>query len=314
MRGVIFRETFGPDPLQAADSARELRERVASLREAAGELVRIGISPHAPYTVSDELYTLTAALAREQDLPVAVHAAEAEAETQLVVSGEGPFAANLRTRDIATPVRARSVVALLEATGILELRPLVIHAIRVDREDMVMLARAGASVAHCPTANARLGHGIAPVVELREAGVNVALGTDSVASNNRLDLLEEARTAHLLQRARLTSASALPAAELLELATLAGARALGLEQAIGSLEPGKDADLCAVRTDRPHLCPLVDPIATLFHAARGSDVVLAMVRGRVLYDSGRFSTVDQAAIMEPVQQLAVRLAAGGRAR
>jgi len=178
---------------------------------------------------------------------------------------------------------------------------------------MASLAAAGASVAHCPTANARLGHGVAPVVELRAAGVNVALGTDSVASNNRLDLLEEARTAQLLQRARLASASALAGAELLELATIAGARALGLADRIGSLEPGKDADLCAVRTECPHTEPALDPLATLFQAARGSDVVLATVRGRVLYRAGRFLTLDPAGQYPLVRQLAARLAAARRA-
>ena len=312
MRGVIFREVFGPDPRQAATAAAELASRVAELRTIAGDLVGIGVSPHAAYTVSDELYRLVARLAHDESLAVAVHAAEAEAEEQLVVRGEGPFAAGLRTRGIATPARARSVVALLEATGLLELRPLVIHGVRLNPWDIERLALAGASVAHCPTANARLGHGIAPVVELRAAGVNVALGTDSVAANNRLDLLEEARTAQLLQRARLRSASALSPPELLELATMAGARALGLEHLIGSLEPGKDADLCAVRTDRPHTRPSLDPIATLFLAARGSDVVLTTVRGRTLYRSGQFTTLDPAALAAPVECLAARVAAARR--
>ena len=312
MRGLVFRETFGPDPAQATDAVGQLRATVAAQRAEAGDLVRVGVSPHAPYTISDALYTQVALLAAEEDLPIAVHAAEAEVEEALVVRGEGPFAAGLRTRGIATPPRARSVVALLARTGILERAPLVIHALRVDREDMASLAAAGASVAHCPTANARLGHGIAPVVELRAAGVNVALGTDSVASNNRLDLLEEARTAQLLQRARLASASALAGAELLELATIAGARALGLADRIGSLEPGKDADLCAVRTERPHTEPALDPLATLFQAARGSDVVLATVRGRVLYRAGRFHTLDPARLYPLVRRLAARLAAARR--
>jgi 5-methylthioadenosine/S-adenosylhomocysteine deaminase len=120
--------------------------------------------------------------------------------------------------------------------------------------------------------------------------------------------VEEA-SRQLLQRARLASASALPAAELLELVTIAGARALGLEHVIGSLEPGKDADLCAVRTDLPHTQPVLDPLATLFHAARGSDVVLATVRGRVLFGVGSHVTVDPRALYQPVQQLADRLRA-----
>jgi cytosine/adenosine deaminase-related metal-dependent hydrolase len=309
MRGVVYREVFGPEPAHAQDAVRELAERVGELQARAGELTRIGVSPHAPYTVSDDLYRAVAELARRQSLPVAVHAAEAESEQQLVASGEGPFAGGLRTRGIATPRRARSAIALLHANGILELAPLVIHAVRADAADIAALAAAGASVAHCPIANARLGHGSAPVVELRAAGVNVALGTDSVASNNRLDLLEEARAAQLLQRARLTSASALPAAELLHMATLGGALALGLAHRVGSLDVGKDADLCAVRIGAPHTLPALDPLATLFHAARGSDVILTIVHGRVLYRGGRFETLEPELLRGPVQRLAERLAA-----
>lgn len=307
LRGVVYREVFGPDPQHADTAALELAGRVAQLRALETELVRVGVSPHAPYTVSDELYRRVATYAAAESLPVAVHAAEAEAEELLVRHGEGPFAAGLRTRGIATPPRARSTIALLERCGILALAPLVVHGIRVDAEDMRLLAAAGARVAHCPTANARLGHGIAPVLELRAAGVDVALGTDSVASNNRLDLLEEARTAQLLQRARAGSGGALPATELLELATLAGARALGVADRCGSLEPGKDADLCAVRIDRVHARPLHDPLATLFHATRGSDVILTAVRGRVLYRDGRFETLDAAALGPEVQAFAARL-------
>lgn len=309
MRGVVYREVFGPDPLTAEAALADLAERVRELRALETPLVRIGISPHAPYTVSDPLYAAAAALATQESLPIAVHAAEAEAEELLVTAGEGAFAAGLRSRGLSTPARARSTIDLLERTGILEHAPLVIHGIRVDAEDVALLARHHASVAHCPTANARLGHGIAPVVELRAAGVNVALGTDSVASNNRLDLLEEARTAQLLQRARLQVSSALTGPELLELATLAGARALGLADRIGSLEAGKDADLCAVRIDTLHTEPAHDPYATLFHAARGSDVVLAVVRGRVLYQQGRFEGVDVTGARERLRILAERMRA-----
>ena len=307
MRGVVYREAFGPDPERADASAQELAGRVAELRGLETELVRVGISPHAPYTVSDELYRRLATFAAAESLPIAVHAAEAEVEELLVRHGEGPFAAGLRSRGIATPPRARSAIALLERCSILARAPLVIHGIRVDAEDVRALAAAGASVAHCPVANARLGHGIAPVLELRAAGVNVALGTDSVASNNRLDLLEEARTAQLLQRARSESAGALPSAELLELATLAGARALGVADRCGSLEPGKDADLLAVRIDGVTAQPRHDPLATLFHACRGSDVCLTAVRGRVLYRDGRFATLDISALERDVQRFGTRL-------
>src|SRR5690606_35846861 len=138
-----------------------------------------------------------------------------------------------------------------------------------DSDDIRRIADAGAAVAHCPVANARLGHGIAPVIELDAAGVTIGIGSDSVASNNRIDLLEEARVAQLMQRARLRSAGALDAAKLLRMLTLEGARALGLDSRTGSLEAGKDADLCAVRIGAPHTVPVHEPAAALLFSTRG---------------------------------------------
>ncbi len=306
-RGVVFREVFGPAPEQSGRAIEQLREQVAAMRTAAGALVRVGISPHAPYTVSDALFGATAELAASEGLPVAVHIAESASEGRLVASGAGPFADALTRRGIATPPRARSPIALLERTGILALRPLLIHCVGIDAHDIASIAAAGASVAHCPVANARLGHGVAPITALQGAGVNVALGSDSVASNNRMDLLEEARTAQLLQRARQQCHDALPASVLLRMATLDGARALGLEQQIGTLEPGKSADLCAVSLAAVHARPVHDVESALVHAARGTDVMLTIVQGRVLYRAGAHSTIDLASVAARMDELSVRV-------
>jgi 5-methylthioadenosine/S-adenosylhomocysteine deaminase len=314
MRGVVYREVFGPAPDQAQGALQDLMLKVAGMRSSATDLVHVGVSPHAPYTVSDDLFRLVAAYAAAEGLRVAVHTAESEAETQLVTTGNGPFAAGLRTRGIETRPRASSAIALLEQTGILAAQPLLIHCVRVDSDDVRRIADAGAVVAHCPVANARLGHGIAPVVELAAAGVTIGIGSDSVASNNRIDLLEEARIAQLLQRARLRSAGALTAADLLRMLTIDGARALGLDTHTGSLEVGKDADLCAVRIDAPHTQPVHDPAATLLFSARGSDVTLTAVRGRVLYRDGRFLTLDPARLRERVVAGAERMRAARDSR
>jgi cytosine/adenosine deaminase-related metal-dependent hydrolase len=156
-------------------------------------------------------------------------------------------------------------------------------------------------------ANARLGHGVAPLPRLLDAGVSVGLGTDSVASNNRLDLIEEARVASLLQRALHRSHDLLPPARLLQLCTLDGARALGLDDRIGTLEPGKDADLCAVSLARPHARPVHDPVAALFHSASASDVVLTVVRGRMLHRAGDEPDAGLRAAMDRVEAAAERL-------
>jgi 5-methylthioadenosine/S-adenosylhomocysteine deaminase len=307
MRGLVYREVFGPDPAVADASMAELRAAVDRLRGEETELVRLGISPHAPYTVSDALFAAAGRYACEEGLPIAIHAGESIPERDLVTRGEGDFAPGLRARGIATPVRGRTTVELLERLGVLDARPLLIHCVLLDYDDIVRLVDHGCAVAHCPVANAKLGHGTAPLAELREAGVRVGLGTDSVGSNNRMDLLEEARIASLLHRARLASFDFLSPADLLRLVTIDGARALGLEDRVGTLEPGKDADLCAVSLAAPHVRPVHDPVAALFHAARGTDVVLTAVRGRVLYRDGRVLTLDEAALAEAVEDPARRV-------
>lgn len=308
LRGVVYQEVFGPDPRQADRMIVELRRAVEAATERADSRVRVGISPHAPYTVSDELYRGAAALARAESLPMSLHIAESRPERELVVAGGGEFALGLRAREIATPRRARSPIALLERLGVLEARPVLIHCVDVDERDIRAIAAAGATVAHCAIANAKLGHGVAPVPELRAAGVPVGLGTDSVASNNRLDLLEEARFASLLQRAVHRSMDVLPAGALLRMATIDGAAVLGLQDRIGTLEPGKAADLCAISLAGPHARPVHDPTTAIFHSARAADVVLTVVDGRVLYSGDDVLTLDEREIAGRMDEAANRLA------
>jgi cytosine/adenosine deaminase-related metal-dependent hydrolase len=293
MRGIVYIETFGPAPYQVTESMAELRQRITQLGASANDRVRLGVSPHAPFTVSNELFVAAASFARTENLPLATHAAESEVEELLVREGAGPFAAGLRARGIETPHRANTPVELLERLGVLALQPLLIHCVRLNDDDLRRIAGSGSAIAHCPIANARLGHGIARIVEARAAGITVGLGTDSVASNNRLDLLEEARVAQLMQRVRLTASGPLPSSQLLELATISGARALGIDERVGSLDPGKDADLCAVALNGAHAVPVPDPVSALFHAARGSDVVLTMVQGHVLFDGRTVATLNE---------------------
>jgi 5-methylthioadenosine/S-adenosylhomocysteine deaminase len=307
LRAIVYREVFGPDPGRVNESMAELRGALEELLPQQTPLIRVGISPHAPYTVCDDLFVAAASLAASEGLPMAIHIAESRPERELVTGGGGDFAPGLNTRGIRTPRRGRSPVEMLERLGVLEARPLLIHCVDVDAADVERIAASGSTVAHCPVANARLGHGVAPLPALLEAGVSVGLGTDSVGSNNRLDLLEEARTASLLQRAVLRNWEVLPPVELLRLCTLGGARALGLQDRIGTLEPGKDADLCAVSLAGPHVRPVHDPLAALFHAARASDVVLTVVKGRVLQRDGRVLTLDARELEARLEDAAARL-------
>jgi 5-methylthioadenosine/S-adenosylhomocysteine deaminase len=307
MRGVLYREVFGPDPAQADDSMAELRAAVDLLRRDETELVRVGVSPHAPYTVSDRLFRAAAEYCVAEELPMAVHASESQAERELVERGAGDFAPGLQARGIDTPVRGRTTVEMLDRLGVLDARPLLIHCVTIDAEDVLRIAESGCAVAHCPVANAKLGHGVAPYSALLDAGVRVGLGTDSVGSNNRLDLLEEARIASVVHRGQLASHEILSPADLLRLCTLDGAVALGIDARVGTLEPGKDADLCAVSLAGPHVRPVHDPVAAVFHAARASDVILTAVKGRVLFRDGVLATLDEAAISDAVDEAAARV-------
>jgi cytosine/adenosine deaminase-related metal-dependent hydrolase len=273
---------FGPDPAIAGTALADLRVKVEQMRAKETPLVRAGVSPHAPYTVSDELFAATAGYARTANLPIAIHVAESEMEAQLVTDGTGSFADGLRARGIVVERRGRSPIDLLQRLGVLDARPLLIHAVRVDDEDIAAIAAARCAVAHCPVSNAKLGHGVAPLIELLGAGIDVALGSDSVASNNRMDLLDEARAAILMQRARLKSPEVLTASDALHLATLGGAAALGLSDEIGSLEAGKAADIVAFPIGERG--PVHEPEAAVVFALGGRRASFVMVAGRVLLD------------------------------
>lgn len=307
VRGIMYQEVFGPDPAQCEASMRELIAKLDALRTRATSLVAVGVSPHAPYTVSDRLFTAVATYARAEGLPVAVHIAESAHECDLVERGAGVFAPGLRARGIDVGRRAASPVALLDATGMLHERTLLVHAVRTSEADVRLMQARRAPVAHCPVSNAKLGHGVAPLLAYLEAGLRVGLGSDSVASNNRMDLLGEAHVATLMQSAATHRADALGAAAALELATLGGARALGLDAEVGSLDCGKSADLAAF----PILAsarPVQRPEAALVHAMRGAQASLVAVAGQVRVRHGAVVGSDPH-LAARVEAAAARLAA-----
>lgn len=307
LRGVAYQEVFGPDPMQAKKSLAGLKRRIEAQRAEETELVRLGVSPHAVYSVSALLFRLVTEYAEREALPVAIHCAESQAEDDFMRSGQGPFAAFLRERGVAwTPPRA-SPIRYLSDLNVLRVKPLLIHAVRATDEDIGLLTFHGASVAHCPKSNAKFGHGIAPVGRLRQRGVRVGLGTDSVASNNVCDVLDEGRFAQLLSRAAQGDGRLLSADELLRWMTLDGACALGLDDRIGTLEVGKDADLIGVSLAGPHLEPVYDPTTAVVTAATGRDVVLTVVQGRVIYDGRQVLTLDEARLQNRLPSLAARL-------
>jgi len=307
VRGIGYLEVFGPDVAQSPDAVAALAEKVTRHRLDDTALVRTGVSPHAPYSVSAPLFRATAALARAERLPLAVHVAESAAEHRFVAEGEGPFADRLRARGITVAPQARSPIALLGETGVLDAQPLLIHVVHADDADFTQIADAGATIVHCPTSNAKLGQGIAPLDRMLAHRIPTGLGTDSVASNDRMDLLGEARQATLFHALRSGVPDSLSAHEALALATLGGAKALGLDAQIGSLDVGKEADLVAFPLDLAEAGPVYDPSVTLVHVLAGTiRASLVTVAGQELVRHGVVTAPDDG-LAERMAAIAVRL-------
>jgi 5-methylthioadenosine/S-adenosylhomocysteine deaminase len=295
LRGIVYQESFGPDPDVAEEAVAGVRRELDAMRAIETAMVHAGVSPHAPYTVSARQLRLIARLAIEEKLPLMMHAAESQAEKSLLLDGTGPFAEGLRIRNIAWQAPGISTIQYLARHGIMETQPLLAHCITIDEEDMEMISRARAAVAHCPKSNAKLGHGRAPFEKLIGGGLKVGLGSDSVASNNNCDILEEGRFALLSSRGSRTSAGATLNAETVLFAmTLGGAHALGLGDQVGSLERGKQADLTVVRLDGVHQHPVTNPVDGLIFSSSGRDVRMTMVAGKEVFRDGVITTVDQA--------------------
>jgi 5-methylthioadenosine/S-adenosylhomocysteine deaminase len=275
--GIAYQEVFGPHPDQREGSLAGLRQRVGHLGRFVTERVRVGVSPHAPYTVSGPLYAATSEWARREGLPVAVHLAESPAESALLERGAGPFAEAWRRRGIPVPLPpGRTPVAWLEEHGVLSDRTLCIHVVQAGPGDVARLARAGASVAHCPLSNRAHGHGAAPLGAFLAAGIRVGLGTDSTVSVGRLDLLAEARAARVL--------GGLDAARALALCTIEGARALGMDGEIGSLAPGKWGDCAVIRPPRGAAAAAPEEQVL---ASGPRDVLATFVGGRDVHRTSR---------------------------
>lgn len=284
-RGLIGASSGGERALEEAVSL------VRSWHGAAGGRIRCLLGPHAPYTCPPAYLKKVIAEASRLEVGLHIHLAETRGEVEESRKATG-----------------KSQIELLEELGFFELPVLAAHCVHLASKDIEILARRGVAVAHNPTSNLKLGNGIAPVAELLKAGVTVALGTDGAASNNDLDMFEELRLAALLQKGRTGDPAVLAAAQALSLATRMGAQALGLAGSVGELAQGRQADLILVRTDSPRLTPVHDPLAAAVYAAHGDDVELTMVAGRILYERGRFMTLDEERIRWEVKRRAARLA------
>ncbi len=294
LRGIVYQESFGPDPRLVTENFDKLKEKVARLRESETPLVKIGVSPHAPYTVCAAQLELIADFAVTESLPVMMHAAETQMEVSLVREGQGIFADGLRSRGIEWSASGLSPIQYLNQHGVLRTKPLLAHCIHVDDADLETIKITGTRVAHCPKSNAKLGHGRAPFRKMLEQGISVGLGSDSVASNNTCDLLEEARFALLLARAEAGGVPFLLRTDgALKIATLGGARALNLEGQVGELREELQADFAVVSIENCQQIPSYDPAGTVVFSSSGRDVIATVVAGKEIYRDGRVTTVDE---------------------
>ncbi|MDR2877521.1 MAG: TRZ/ATZ family hydrolase [Chromatiales bacterium] len=289
---IDFPTAWASGPDEYLSKGLELHERYRG-----DPLIRTAFAPHAPYTVSDEPLRRLNIYAEELDLPIHIHLHEtaSEVETALAQRGERPL-------------------KRLAALGLLSPRLLAVHMTQLEAQEIEQLAATGVHVLHCPESNLKLASGFCPVAELSRAGVNVALGTDGAASNNDLDMFGEMRTAALLAKAVSGDASAISAIDALRMATINGARALGLEHEIGSLEPGKSADVVAVDLGVLETRPVFHPASHLVYACGRHQVTDVWIAGKQVLRKGRLTTLDEAQLRAQADVWGARIVSTDRSQ
>jgi cytosine/adenosine deaminase-related metal-dependent hydrolase len=276
LRAVVYLEVFGTDDSAIRERFDPAHER---LRGTLPESVRLGISPHAPYTCTLDLYRACG----ELGLPIATHLAESEAETEFLQTGTGTWQ---EFAELLVPPPGTTGIRALAGGGLLGPQVLAAHCVQADEEEIALLAVNDVAVAHCPRSNAFLGCGIAPLSALRDAGIRVCIATDSPASTPSFDMFDEMRAAIAGARARERRPDALSAADALELATLGGARALGLEEETGSIAAGKQGDLTVLSLSPSPFLPWEDPITAAVLGGSPGHVLATLVSGEARYERG----------------------------
>ncbi|MEW6053236.1 MAG: amidohydrolase [Nitrospirota bacterium] len=256
-------------------------------------LIVIAVEPHSPYLCAPELLQTAASIAHEHNLPLIMHVSETMSEISIMKERYGK-----------TPVQ------YLADLGILSPNLLACHCVFLTDADISLLHAYGVKVSHNPESNMKLASGIAPVPALLRKGVCVGLGTDGCSSNNNLDLFLEMDTAAKLHKVDTSDPTVMNSRTVLRMSTIDGARALGLEEVTGSLEPGKKADIIVMNTAKPHLTPMYHPESHMVYAAKGSDVEMSVINGKVVMEKGRLLTIDIDEVMEEVNWIAKEISNG----
>jgi 5-methylthioadenosine/S-adenosylhomocysteine deaminase len=286
-QGVIdFPAPGVPDPTQNLVVGKKFIERW----EHVSELIRPGLFCHSLTTCSDKTLQEAMRLSQEFSLPLQIHLSETEEEVEEVIRRTG--------------IRP---VLHLDRLGLLNERLIGVHAVHLEDEEIEILARSKVKIVHCPESNMKLASGMARVTEMLKKGIVLGLGTDGCASNNNLDLFKEMDTAAKLGKVRTLDPVNMGAATVLKMATVWGAKVLGLEKEIGTIEVGKKADIITVDVNKPHLVPLYNPMSTIVYSASGSDVKDVVVNGRVLMKNRTFTALDAEEVMAKVREISEKI-------
>jgi 5-methylthioadenosine/S-adenosylhomocysteine deaminase len=293
IRGVLGQTIIEFPVADAKTPADGLKRAEAFIREfQQDELITPAVAPHAVYTNDEATLTGSRDLAAKYGAPLVIHLAETEAETGLSIA-----------RHKARPVAA------LDALGFFKGRVIAAHGVWIEPEEIQLLQTRGVGVSHNPESNMKLASGTAPVPGYLKAGVALGLGTDGAASNNDMDMFEAMRQAAFLHKLTSRDPRMVSAQTALEMATIGGARVIGRDRDLGSLEAGKRADLLIVRMDQPRQTPMYDPVSHLVYTTRGDDVVTTMVNGRLLMRDGTVLTLDQAQVLAAARAAAAQVRA-----
>lgn len=253
-------------------------------------LINVVVEPHSLYTCSPDLWKAAKTLADRYKVPVATHLLENKAEAVQLQEKFG-----------------KKAVRYLLDSGVLDDRFIAFHCVAMDDEDMRIFADRGCKVVHNPESNMKLASGVAPVSAMMKQGIVVGLGTDGCASNNNLDMFQEMDTAAKLEKSALLDPTVMSAETVIRMATCDGAKVIGMDDRIGTLEVGKKADICIIDMDKPHLTPLYNEYSHLAYTVIGSDVKTVLINGQVVMRNRVLTTLDEESIMQKVREIAVRI-------
>jgi aminodeoxyfutalosine deaminase len=310
LKGIVYQEVFGPDDRVNQVALDDLKRKIDLMQEkAVGTDLTVGVSPHSVYTVSESLFRKVCDYAAKNNLPVSIHAVETEDEVNFIREGSGFIAEHYKNRGIPWVGKKKTVIEYLRDIGVFDsgARIQLVHLTQATEKDFEIIAEYNLSAALCPCSNAWLGVGISPISGIIKHGIFAGFGTDSEASNGGLSILDEMRCGAYLQRGKHRNVDASKASEMIELATIRGAKSINLCDKIGSLESGKNADLIAVSLDNLNAIPLNNFLEYVVFSCRSSDIFMTMVDGEIVYENGEYSNIDKLEIIKQSNDIAYKL-------